>query len=397
MARDVDGLDTVLSDGFTRYLLVDVLHGTDVAASEQTVQAWSIEGDLSGDPKCRGELTIARNAIRGESWKPKGTRGILSPFKATVQLTEVVSAGQFERRVQLGLFDVVEVPTAQDSTATVGARWVEQWDVEGDDFPDDFPDDDTFPGELVYAYGELRGGIEQVVSTVVTVEFESLDARALSAPFRSPRKSLTSAWAEWRAVGILPVAETAPDATLPDTTWPAQPGSRTDAIQAAAAALGGVPVVDSAGQWALADDSSPTVTLRLGENGTIVDVDSAVTLNGFANVIVGDYEDVTGRPIRAVWVAPGALAPEVMRREIVRYRTSDSVRTHSAAKADVAQQGALATSQEVDWLVTCVYNPVLELGDRVVIEGSDVTGIAQRISMSSNPTMQVLVRGRRQL
>lgn len=398
MARDVDGLDKLVSDGFARYLIVDILHGTDKVATE-LVEDWSLPGDLDRDPKTTGKLRITHVSEKGESWVPKGAQGILSPYRATLLLTEVISGGTFERRVQLGLFDVVAVPFAQDVIATVGARWVEMWDTIDDVVPVDdlVPVDDEVPGEYEYLRGYLTGGHERVVATVIDVEVESLDGRVLGASLRSPRTSLTSAVDEWRAIGILPVTVNAPDVEVPASTWVAKDGSRLDAVQTMARALGGVPVVDSVGQWTLADGNTPVVTLYLGEDGTVVDLSSGLTIDGFANVVIGDYEDEAGNAYRAEWVAPGLLSPAAMGREIVYFRTSDTVRSQLAANADVAAIGDLLTSREVDVEVSCVYNPILELGDHVTVPGEDVHGIAVKVNPSSDATMTVTVRMRRAL
>ena len=400
MARDVDGLDTVLADGFSRYLLVDIMHGTNVIERGVYVDGWSLTSDLSRDPKTTGTLRIVHASVNGESWVPEGATGLLSPFQATLLLTEVISVGSFERRVQLGLFDVVAVPSAQDFIATVGARWVEDITIVDDDFPEDpdaFPVDDVFPGGLDYGGGRLVGGREAVVASIVKVEVESLDGRVLGAAFRNPRAALQSAQDEWRAIGLLPVGGLGVDAVLAPVTWPAEEGSRLDAVQACARTLGGVPVVDSAGQWTLVGPESPSVELVLGEHGTIVDLSSSLTLDDFANVIIGDYEDEAGNPIRVEWVAPGAMSPEAMGREIVRLHTSDQVRTIDQANDAVAAEGDKVTSQEIDVQVTCVYNPILELGDRAIVAGADVDGVVQNIVISDAATMRVVVRMRRTL
>ena len=392
--RVIDGLGDVLKDGFTRFLLIDVLHDTDLVGSAHA-ESWTLQGDLDSDPKTVGRVRIVRTSTRGESWVPRGANGVLTPFRATLLLTEVIQVGNFERRVQLGMFDVVAVPSARDVTATIGARWVETWETVDDDFTEEFTD--VFPGDSVYLRGEYVGGREIVVASIVDVEVDSLDGRVLMDSFTTPRTSLTSAWAEWRAVGVLPVAETAPDVTVPAKVFPLERGSRLDDVQTVARALGGVPVVDSSGRWALADDNTPTVTLELGANGTVVDLSSEVSLDGFFNVVVGDYEDANGRPIRSVWVAPDHLAPSATRGRRVAYRTSDTVTTQAEADVDVAAYGALVTSTEVDIEITCVYNPLVELGDHVTVPGHDVDGIAVKIQSSSEATMTVTARVRRSL
>lgn len=387
--RNDDGLSAVLSDGFTRYLDVTVLHGTDVVASGVRVESWSLDGALDNETKTSGRLRIVHESLNGESWVPDGRNGVLSPFRATLLLTEVITAGSFERRVQLGLFDVQAVPRAQDVTATINARWVQTSTTSGDEIDDLFTD--VFTGFTTVTGGRMVGGQQIVVASIVDVDVVSLDNRVVTASFRSPRTNLASAWDEWRQVGILPVVSSTADVSISRVPWPAERGSRIEDVQECARKLGGVGVVDSFGQWVLVTDQAPTVTLQMGEFGTVVDYESAITLDDFANVIIGTYETDDGEEIREEWVAPGAFSPTAMRREIVRYHSSPLVKTRSAARATVASLGAAMLRREVDVEVTCVYNPLIELGDRVTVPGV-VSGVARAISVSDEPVMRVIVR-----
>lgn len=379
-------LDSALTSGFTRHLLVDILDGTSRVARDVFVDAWSLEADLDRDPKTTGQLTLTHSSVRGESWAPEGIAGLLSPFRSTLLLTEVINAGQFETRVQLGLFDVVAVPRAEDFYAQVnylpGSGLVPS--------PVLLPDVDLLPGWVA-----ARPGHRVVVASQVTVDVVSLDQRVLDASFRSPRAASGSAWDQWRAVGLLPVIESGSDASIPATVWPAEAGSRLDAVQHCARLLGGVPVVDSFGQWILVDDDADTVELVTGEHGTVVDTSSELTTDGFFNVVVGDYETEDGRPIHAEWSAPGSLSPDALGREWVRYHSSDMVRSQASADAAVASVGALSISREVDVQVECVHNPLIELGDHVTVDG--VSGVAWGLRMSDGPLMGVTVRTVRSL
>lgn len=402
MRNGAPGVADVLTGSFSRYLTVDVLHGTDRVAQDVRPESWSIAWDLDSDaPKASGRLRIVHKSVRGESWVPRGAKGILSPFKATLLLTEVISAGGFESRVQLGFFDVVSIPYAEDAKTTIGYA-PKRAEVFAAVVPSDSlaPADELLSGDGGVYLSPGRPGFEVVVSSVVEVEVESLDARVNAASFRSPRAASSSAWGEWQAVGILPVVSTAPDVTVPATTWPAERGSRLAAVQHCARLLGGVPFVDSLGRWALADDNTGTVTLSVGEGGTVIDLASTLTLQGFYNVVVGDYETEDGHPLRAVWVADGALAPDVMGREFVRYHKSDMVRTEASANDAVASVGALSTTREVDVEVDCVYNPLLEIGDHAEVLDGDtvlVSGVAVMVACGDSETMRVVIRERRQL
>lgn len=364
-----DELGGITADGFTRFLLVDILHGTDLKESDVYVESWSLDNDLGNDPKTTGTVRIVHESVHGESWMPTGARDLLSPFRATLQLTEVIQAGAEEHRVPLGLFDVTDVPYAEDVTAEYGARW----------------------DGSAWVYTNVT---EVVTASIVELDVRSLDGRVLDASFRSPRRSATGALEEWRAIGLLPVTTDASEVTVPEAMWPAENGSRLDAVQTMARALGGVPVVDSDGQWTLIDENTPTVALVLGESGTVVDVSSQLTLDGFANVVIGSYETEDGEPLSAQWIADGDLSPEQMGKEFVAYDKSDTVRTQAEAVAAVAAKGALCTSQEVDYDVTCVYDPLLEIGDQVTVTGG-ISGVAVKVSVSDAATMSVVVRSRR--
>lgn len=391
----------VVAGSHASYLTVDVLHGTDRVAQDVRPVSWSLDSDLSRDPKTTGSLTIVHQSVAGESWVPDGVNGVLSPFRATLLLTLVTVAGGFEERTQLGLFDVVAVPFAEDTVAHVNARFRAEETTEGDIFPldDVFPADDEFPGDLVYGWGELRGGVQRVVTSTVTVDVASLDERVLRDSLTAPADVSGLALDTWRRFGLLPVASVN-DVTLPHSTFPAEAGSRLDLVQTCARVLGGVPVVNSLGTWTLIDDTAPLVELEAwGDQSTVVDITHSVSTDEFANYVVGHYETENGDPIDVTWEAPGRLSPASMGRRWVFHHTSDLVRSKADAEAMVAQVGVLKTSREVDVPVVCVFDPRVEIGDRVRVNGwvRPLEGVAQKVSVGDGATMTVTVRTRRSL
>lgn len=370
MRASTSQLTDVVSSSQSSYLLVDVLHGTDRVAQDVVPVSWSLSGDLSRDPKYTGRLRFVHESVAGESWVPDGATGVLSPFRATLILTHVTVAGGFEERTQLGFFDVVAVPFAEDTVAHVNAR---------------------------YTDGVLSGGLETVVTSTVDVDIASLDNRVLADSLVSPATVTGSAVTVWRSYGLLPVAAEGAD-TLNTTTFPAEQGSRLDLVQACAKTLGGVAVVNSRGQWALVDDDAPVLELQAwGDQSTVIDVSATVDLDGFYNVVVGDYEDVNGVPIRSVWEAPGRLSPTELGRRWVRYHSSDTVRTQAVADATTRAIGLGSISQELDVPITCIHNPLLEVGDRVTVTGwiRPLAGVAQEVASGDGSTMRVVVRVRR--
>lgn len=400
MRAGSEQLKTVLTASQTAYLLVDILHGTDRVEQGVVPVDWELSGDLGSNVKTTGRLRFVHTSRNGESWIPEGARGVLSPFRATLLLTYVVQVGLFEERVQLGLFDVVEVPFAEDTVSHVDARWVEESTVDGGLLPEESlpPSDALIPDEtVVYEYGTVVGELQRVVTSTVVVEVASLDHRVLEDSLWGPQTITGSAVEAWRKFGLLPV-QVSGDATLPVTTLPAEAGSRLELVRTCADALGGVPVVNSAGNWTLTDSLAEPFTLYAwGDQSTVVEVAHEVSTVGFSNVVVGSYEAEDGTPINSVWVAPGDLSPDALGRAWVSYHRSDKVRTQDSADAATAAVGWERSSQEVDVPVVCVANPLLEIGDPITVEGwvRPLFGVAQKVDLGSGATMTVTVRTRR--
>jgi len=111
------GLEGVLHDSFTRRVLVNVLHGTDRRLEDVPLEDWSLEGSLGTSVKYSGKGTVVYSSVHGESLAPQGTKGVLSPFRARLELVVEVSAGDFVERVSLGTFRVTAAGPARDFTA----------------------------------------------------------------------------------------------------------------------------------------------------------------------------------------------------------------------------------------------------------------------------------------
>src|SRR5690606_32167270 len=129
---------------------------------------WSLSGDLGAAVPFSGDGVIVYESVSGESVTPEGTKGVLSPFRARVELVMEVTAGDFVERVSLGTFRVVKSGPARDYTA---------------------------------------GGL--VMGSRVPVSFLSLDEDVRRRGFRSPESppSLLSCFDEIRRITGMPVDE----------------------------------------------------------------------------------------------------------------------------------------------------------------------------------------------
>lgn len=365
MRRHSDALLDVLSGSFARDLTVNVFHGAVRVQEGLRLESWSLSGDLDNEVTCTGAGVIVYESVKGESLLPEGTKGVLSPFRATLELVMRVTAGDFEESVSLGLFMVTRVPNAHDFTVDSFGRTV-------------------------------------VVATRVAVEFRSLEERVRRWGFRSPQHpQSTSCFDELRRITGMPVRETVDDAVLPSTVlYEAKKGGRLAAVQLIGDTLGGVPVVDSSGAWVIIPDElgDPVGTLRLGSLGTVTDVGYEVDTDEVFNVIVGQFEaDDEART--ELWVDAevpfGDLSPSSPFGENTLYITDDRVTTQAGAEARVAAALELYTSsQQYDVPIQCHINPLAELGDVLTLTGwtRPLTGRAVRFSMSESELMTISLR-----
>lgn len=360
---------SVLSGSFERELTVNVFNGSDRVLTGLRFESWQLESDLGGKVCSSGRGEIVAESASGESLVPVGTNGVLSPFRARVELVMTVSAGNFRESVSLGMFRVTSIPGARDYTARFEGRDV-------------------------------------VVASRVEVRFSSLDEDIARRGFQFPEQSRAgvSAFGEIRRLTGMPVEQSVPDAGLSAAkVWEAKQGGRLDAVLELGRVLGGSAVVNSRGAWTIIPDAvgSPVVTLQLGDLGTVLDVADEVDTDDVYNEVVGSFEDANGNPIYSVarvWV--GDLAVSGNYGTNTRYYSSDLVKTQ--AQADSAVQAVLAQSvgwQQYEVQIQCHVNPVVEIGDVVTLKGwrRPIVGQVRKMSLSDSPYMNVTLRVYREL
>src|SRR3546814_19580024 len=105
MRRHSDALLNVLTGSFSRSLTVNVFHGPDRVKEGLRLESWSLDGDLDNEITSTGAGVVVYESVHGESLVPEGTKGVLSPFRATLELVMHIRAGAFDESVSVGLFD----------------------------------------------------------------------------------------------------------------------------------------------------------------------------------------------------------------------------------------------------------------------------------------------------
>jgi hypothetical protein len=349
-----------------------VYHGTDLVLPGQKLTDYQVTWDLRRNIKASGSGTMVYESVNGESALPSGVNGFLSPFRAKLLLSMTVHVGAYVRRVQLGWFRLMRTPTGTDQTADVN-------------------------------------GATRVITSTVSLVFESLDTDVYWGGFHQEEQppSTGSAFAELRRIGILPVRDVGDDYELPaGLTWAAKEGGRLDAVHAIAAADSRIPVVDSQGMWALIPDDptgDPVMQLRVGEFGTVVDYEQSVDTDGIFNEVVGEFEAEDGSEIRAVRsLTAGALSVSGVWMRKTAYFSSPVIRSQAAADAAVITRLAnVSGSQVYDVPVTCILNPVVEVGDLVALVDDTETvllsGQVVQQQVTDSELMGLVVRVRRRL
>lgn len=362
-------LAEVLSGSFEREVTANVFNGTDRVLEGVRFESWQVDADLGRTVCSDGSGAVVVSSPGGESLVPVGTSGKLSPFQARIEPLMTIRAGGFEESVSLGTFRVMSVPSAVDTTTEVGGR-------------------------------------EVVVSSRVVVAFNSLEAdiHRWGLQFPDQSKAGASAFGEIRRLTGMPVEETVPDVALPSATvWEAKQGGRLDAVVELGKVLGGSAVVNSRGAWEIIPDGvgEPVAMLRLGPQGTVVEVADEIETDTVYNEVVGTFEDATGKPLYAVArVEDGPLAVDGPYGVNTRYYSSDRVKTQS--QANQAVQAVLAESigsQQYDVQVQCHVNPLVEVGDVVALEGwkRPLVGRLRKVALSNSPYMSVTMRVARRL
>ena len=157
--------------------------------------------------------------------------------------------------------------------------------------------------------------------------------------------------------------------------------------------LGGTVVPTADGRLTVAPDSGvPSLTLALGEWGTVLDVSNSIDSDGVANEVVGVYEADDGTPIYARAVAAGVLGED---DRYTVYHESPTVKDQAAADLAVeAELARITRSQTVDRDIECVFNPLIEVGDFATVTDWDVplSGQVVDVRLSADPTMSLTLR-----
>jgi hypothetical protein len=339
-----DLLDVLQGGSFTRELQVDVYQGATRALEGVGCDRWDLRWDREGELKSAGTLRIVESTDDGTSLAPKKITDPLAPYGQEVGIRMLVSAGDFQESVQVGFYRIAATPEARDE------------------------------------YADFRDG-QIVSSSTISLSIEDRLGKVRRRGFRSEENpASTSAWDELARISGMQVARNVPDAVLPDDlVYQAVKGGRLNAVKTIATALGGTEYTTPDGQLAVwpSTPDDPVATLRLGDDGVILGDTQGMDSTEVYNVVVGVYEDADRNPIYKVAVAgEGAfvdladLHPNLI-GENTYYQRNSTVKTEADAEADVAATLYNVARQARRITVSCILNPLLEVGDVVNVQRRD--------------------------
>lgn len=348
--HSIDAAGVIEGGSASINVFADVYYGNTRTMQDVPLQDWSFTGDYDGKIKTAGSVTIAYQGEFADSVSPAELTDKLAPFGQEVRPYCMVGAGVFAERIELGVYRIESVPSADDTMMLFGERPI--------------------------TVGSL-------------VELELLDRfYALDVPTMKLEKptSLTSAWAEIARLSGQVVTRTVDDVTIPRSIVYAR--NRLEAVQQLAALMGGRAMMRSDGTIGVVPDEigSASVNLYIGEDrGKIIDVGRSMTSEGVANAVYGDFETEEGREIhveaRQVRGPLSVHGPFGERPVEYPNDQKEFIRTREAAQtavenllAKVLQQGPREVPVEI------TPDPRIEVGDIVTLERQDVTLTGRVIS-----------------
>ena len=360
-------LPAVLTSSVTYRFVADVFYGATRVISDLPIIDPTFKSDLEAGTKGTGAATVAYTPEFAESLTPYDFADALAPFGAEVGVRCEVSAGKFAEMVQIGRYRIADIPTGRDE------------------------------------FTRFRGQVT-ASGSVVGMVFTDRSKKVERAGFTSPQnpRSYVSAWDEIGRISQATLLRSVPDKAIPGgIVYEASKGGRWKAVEDLASVLGGVPIFDPFGNLTVVPDAwgSAVARLRLGDEGTILDVEHSLTSENVYNEVVGNFEDANQNPIFAyAAITDGPLAVRGEFGANTYYAASPLVKTQAAANSFVATRLASLSSQYTYRVpVNCLYDPRLEVGDVVEVERPDrmITGRIISLGFGSDGRMKLELEVRR--
>lgn len=333
----------MLASDFELTFSADLMYGSSRVAEGLEVVSPSLSADSSGQVEMSGRLSVVWSDLAGVDVAPFDPSDMFSPFGFRVVLFVVVRAGSVEARQQVADLTITEVPS-----------------VDGEPF--------VWGETPIYSGQRVDLVVKDRMVEVQRDRFTKLEQPA----------SLSSVWAEIARLTGFAVSRTLPDAAV--TKSVVYEESRVDAVQQLAALLGGVAFMEWDGTLSARPliPGGPVAELVLGSDGTIVQVGSSLSADGVYNgVVVRGEGEGQSQILAESWIISGPLraTPDGAERtpfhRVPYFYSSPFITTSAQAEAYApALLGRVSAPRSATLEVTCVTNPLLQVGDVVSVRDS---------------------------
>lgn len=344
MRHSTENLRTALTGSFDLSFEADLWVDGDRKVADLPIKDPSFRWDASAEVEGSGTVTVVWSDPEGGSIAPQTAGDWLAPFGSRLVVFAVVTVGSLRERIQLGDFTITAVPSVDGQPFVWGSTRV-------------------FSGQRVRL--ELRDRMVEVQRDRFTLP--------------SSPSQLASVWTELGELTGFPLTRSLPDAGI--TRSVVYEESRIRAVQDLAELIGGVAFMESDGSLSARpiEPGDPVGELVLGPNGTIVQVGASLSSDGVYNgVVIRSETDGQQGILAEGWVTSGPLRatlpgqPRTPFHRVPRFYSSPFITTY--AQAHEALPGLLerySTPRATTLEVTCVTNPLLQVGDVVTVDDGE--------------------------
>lgn len=360
-----DLLSGVLTGAFDHFWSADLIYNGELRLANVPLSKPRFSEDGNAKVQQTGSCTIVWTDTFGQAMSPRMVTDAFAPFGAQLRVYSNVAAGPFLQRVQYGVFDITDVPSAYD-------------------------EDMVFRGVVVSTGSVIELELAEPLAGVGEETFD----------VPTPPSQLISVWNEAAVVSGLQLSRTLADAPIGRSIM--YPDSKLNALyELFDVILDAVPHMTADGTLAARPNTWPASVHTLRRAGQIVRVGAGMSADQVYNRVVvratsGDQKSVlaeaaiTDGPLR-VRNPDGSRSPY---RARTFYQSSELVTTTAQAQAwanSTLPQVSRLRTQVIP--VTMTFDPRIERGDVLTLERlrGDMTVRVRTIDRSARGTQSLTV------
>ncbi|KQQ65086.1 hypothetical protein [Microbacterium sp. Leaf320] len=367
MRRSTDLLGGVLTGDFDHHWSADLIYNGERRLQDVPLTDVRFGEDADAEVQQSGSCRIIWTDTFGKAMAPREITDAFTPFGAQLRVYSNITSGPFSERMQYGVFEITDVPSARD-------------------------EDMFFRGSIITIGSEIELELKELLAGVGEESFD----------VPSSPSGLSSTWDEIGKVSGLQLAREVADQPITRTIM--YPDSKLEAVyELMDVMLDCVAHMTADGALAARPNAwpAPVHTIRRGEGGQLVRMGRKMSADRVYNRVVvratsGDQKavlaiaEITEGPLR-VREPNGARSPFGART----FRQSSEYVT-TAAQAQAWADSTLPTVSTLKASVVPVemtFDPRIERGDVILIQQlrGTVTGRVRTITRSARARQSLTV------